>query len=109
MTYLRRFQLSEETNGSETEAKDGGPLASEKGSTQYDEYYEVCITDIDDKEWFYWVKCDDDDDAVEAAQEWHEELDRPDIKEDFDEGVFPMAYQPVIEWNKEAAVIIDEI
>ncbi len=71
-----------------------------------DSFFEVVITDENSEEWFYWVECDDEDDAVEVAMEKHEELKRPKAVEDFDEGVFPCAYQPIIEDNQELSVII---
>jgi hypothetical protein len=71
-----------------------------------DDFYEVMVPDVDSGEWFYWVECDDEDDAVEAALEKHEQLGRPEVFEDFDSGIFPCSYQPVIDDNWDAAIII---
>jgi hypothetical protein len=72
-----------------------------------DDFYEVIIPDVESGEWFYWVECNDEDDAVKAAIEKHEELGRPDVFEDFDSGLFPCAYQPVIDDNRNEAIIIN--
>lgn len=76
-----------------------------------EDFYEVCVPDEESGEWFYWVECDDEDEACEAALEKHQQLGRPAVMEDFDAGVFPGAYQPVIEDNRAVAVIIsaDEV
>jgi len=73
-----------------------------------DNFYEVMVPDINSGEWFYWVECNDEDDAVEAALEKHEQLARPEVFEDFDSGLFPCAYQPIIEDNRAEATIIYE-
>lgn len=71
-----------------------------------DDFYEVMIPAVESGEWFCWVECDDEDDAEEAAIEKHEELSRPDVFEDFDSGLFPCAYQAVIDDNRNEAIII---
>ena len=43
-----------------------------------------------------------------AALEKHEQLERPEVFEDFDSGLFPCAYQPIIEDNRAEATIIYE-
>ena len=101
-TLVRNWKLKYFTNeaAEKSEDTDSGEVID------FDDFFEVVITDEDSNEWFYWVECQDEDDAVEAAMEKHEELERPDAVDDFDEGVFPSAYQPVIEDNQELALII---
>ena len=62
----------------------------------HDDYLEVVVTDDSRREYFYWVKTEDVDEAVYRALERHTELGLPPCVDDEDEGVFPMAY-PVIE------------
>lgn len=77
------------------------------GNINTDNFYEVMVPDVDSGEWFYWVECDDEDDAVEVALEKHAQLGRPEVFEDIDSGLFPCSYQPVIDDNRDKAVIID--
>ena len=69
-------------------------------------FYEVLVPDVDGGEWIYWVESDDLDFAFKAALEKHLELGRPEVLNDEEGGSFPMAYQPVIEGNRDDAVII---
>ena len=74
----------------------------------HNEFTEVAITDSSGKEYFYWVKTDDEDIAIELASKKHSALDLPEPVEDFDKGVFPMAYQPVITENESIAVVVEQ-
>lgn len=80
--------------------------ANSSESLDLNDFYEVFVPDENTGEWFYWVECDDEDEACEAALQKHQQLSRPAVMEDFDAGVFPGAYQPVIEDNKSLAVVI---
>jgi hypothetical protein len=80
--------------------------ANSSESISLADFYEVCVPDEESGEWFYWVECGDEDEACEAALEKHKQLGRPEVLEDFDAGVFPGAYQPVIADNRSLAVVI---
>ena len=79
---------------------------SESSNIDISSFFEVLVPDVDGGEWVYWVESDDLDFAVETALDKHLELGRPEVLDDEEGGSFPMAYQPVIEGNRDDAVII---
>lgn len=81
-------------------------IMSDSSDIDTDSFFEVLVPDVDGGEWIYWVESDDLDFAFEAALEKHLELGRPEVLNDEEGGSFPMAYQPVIEGNRDDAVII---
>ncbi len=83
------------------------PNKDDEMTKDFDSYMEVVITDSDGLEYFYWVNTQDEDIAIEVALERHDELGRPEAVDDFEGGIFPAAYSPVIPWNKDHAVIIN--
>ena len=79
---------------------------SESSNIDISSFFEVLVPDVDGGDWIYWVETDHLDFAVEVALEKHLELGRPEVLDDEEGGSFPMAYQPVIEGNRDDAVII---